>query len=122
MNKLISTTALITVLGFAPFFVSSAFAQSSSVQSVPEQYNQATVTWPLVPGTKCYNIYYGKTSKTQPMWKHSVRCLANTTWKYTIGYLKQNVSYSYTVAALNNAGKEFSWTPIARLITSPMVK
>lgn len=123
MKKLFTTTAAITILGFAPFFVSSAFAQTGSVATTPaESFNQATVTWPLVTGAKCYNIYYGKTSKTLPMWKHSVRCLPNTSWSYTIGYLKMNTSYSYSIAALNYAGKEFSWTPIALLVTSPMGK
>jgi len=123
MKKILSTTAFISLLSFAPFFVSSAIAQSTTVTPTPvEYYNQATVTWPLVTGAKCYNIYYGRTTKTQLMWKHSVRCVSNTTWKYTIGYLKQNVSYSYMVAALDYSGKEISWTPIAPFVVSPMVK
>lgn len=112
MKKLLSTTALVTALGFVSLFVSSAFAATTAV----EYYNQAVASWKLVPGAKCYNIYYGWVSrKNTPVWNHSVRCVSNNMWQFTIGGLKQGRSYEYTVVALNYSGKEYSWTPIAPL-------
>lgn len=111
MKKLLSTTALIAVLGFASL-VSSTFAATTP----GEHYNQAVASWKLVSGAKCYNIYYGWVNrKNTPAWNHSVRCLSNNTWQFTIGDLKQGRSYEYTVAALSYSGKEYSWTAIAPL-------
>jgi hypothetical protein len=112
MKKAIIMLAL--VLGVYFPFIRPAFAASS------EQFNQATVTWQFVSGAKCYNIYYKRTTDTS--WKHSVRCLPKSMWTYTIGYLKLGVSYVYTVSALNDFGKEISWTKVAPLVTTLMVK
>ena len=44
MKKLVATTALITSLGFASFFVTSAFAQSSTV--TPTTTSQSSTVEP----------------------------------------------------------------------------
>ncbi len=114
MKKFLITTvmAVATILPSA----STAYAQAMTANT-NQNYNQATASWKLVTGAVCYNIYYKRA--TDPNWKHSVPCLPNNMWKYTIKALKQNVSYVYSVYALDSSGKEFSWTKTANLITSP---
>src|SRR5258705_13743741 len=102
MKKLLSITALLTLLGFAPFSVASAFAASPTVTPV-QYYNQAVASWNAIPNAQCYNVYYGKvTRKNTPAWNHSVTRIPKNMLSYTIKYLKQGVSYEYTVAALTN--------------------
>lgn len=105
--------ALLLIIGLYFPFVRPAFATAT------EQFNQATVTWQL-SGAKCFNIYYRRTTDTS--WKHSVRCLPKSMWSYTIGYLKMGVSYVYSVAAVSDSGKEISWTKVAPMVTTLMVK
>jgi hypothetical protein len=118
MKKLITATVLLTVLGFAS--ASTAFAQTSPSTSSVKQYNQAVASWTLVPGAKCYNIYYRRVKQTG--WKHSVRCLSNNTWNYTVKGLVQGVSYEYSVAALSYSGKEYAWTPVKPFVTTPVTQ
>ena len=111
MKRIISLSAILLILFLSQALTSQAFASSS------ERFNQGVVTWNLVYGAKCYNIYYRRTTQTN--WTHSVKCVPNNMWQYTIHCLKQGVSYVYAVAALNYAGKEISWTPITPLVSTP---
>lgn len=118
MKKVISTTLLLTALGFASL-APSAFAATTSTPV--EHYNQAVASWGTVVGAKCYNIYYGWDGRmNKPTWNHAVRCvhnsnIPNSTSQLTIGGLKQGRSYEYTVAAVAFSGKESNWTPIKPL-------
>jgi len=49
-----------------------------------------------------------------------VRNLPWNASSYTIGYLKRGHTYWYNVAAVNDAGREFSWSGNKKLMTSPM--
>jgi hypothetical protein len=122
MKKFITTTALVTTIGFASF-VPTVFAQTSvvtpTVTPVPH-YNQAVASWTKVAGAKCYNLYYRRVGQTS--WKHSVGCVPNNMTSYTVQGLRQKVSYEYTVSALTYAGKETAWTTVAPLVATPMAQ
>lgn len=76
------------------------FLLASSGVVFAAQFNQGIVSWTTQPNARCYRIYYKETKA--PLWQHSVGCkdLSATSFRYTIGYLKPNVSYTYSVVAV----------------------
>lgn len=73
----------------------TAFAQTTPT------YNQGLAQWAYIENAKCFRIYYKE--KGAADWQFAVHCrdLKNPTWKYTIGYLKKGVNYTYRVQAVN---------------------
>jgi hypothetical protein len=117
MKKLLSLTTLLLTL---VVFISSA---QSTFAATTTNYNQATVSWPYNSSVKCYNIYYGLTTKTQMKWSYSARCIPSSLkmLQYTIKYLNPGTSYSYTIASVAYSGKEVYWTPVQTLKTTQMI-
>lgn len=67
-----------------------------------------TVWWSSVNGANSYNLYFKESG--EKMYTHAVAGLPSNASSYTIQYLKSNVTYVYTIAAVDNGGKEFWWS------------
>jgi len=89
-----------------------------SAATMTPWYSKGPAMWQGVSGARWYNIYY--MDSTDKRYTHAVRNLPWNASSYTIGYLKRGHTYWYNVAAVNDAGREFSWSGNKKLMTSPM--
>lgn len=104
----IATTGFALLLFIVTPVHHSVVESVQGVSIVKDMYAQATITLPVVPGIKYYNIYYGSTADAG--FPNAVRHLDPSLQDYTISYLKRNTAYHYKISGVNAFGAESYWT------------
>lgn len=88
-------------------------------------WNRAEIRWQAVANANHYNIYFGVSNKMSPgKFIGAVRDIPamqgwNMTW---VNHLQPGVKYFYRIAAVDNNGVEFWWSPEMMMKVQSMPK